>query len=302
MSRGLGLVGAVLLAAGCGSQRAGVSSGDAAGLAQVRAGFEVLERQPDPAVVTRDELVRRLTETGLPWRIRDTATGIELLLVPAGSGRRGAPPDDGEASPDERPAHDLVVVEPFYLGRFEVTDAQWRAVMGSSPSFFRGDPNLPVETVDLLGAQAFASRAGFALPTESEWEYACRAGGGPGRYGPLDDIAWHGGRSGGNAGRRTHPVGQKDANALGFHDLLGNVMEWTSSAFVVGEYHLVEPPVDARARMHLGTRAVLRGGSWYDSERRCRPTARYAVERDFRGAHAGLRVRLDASSAVDAGR
>jgi sulfatase modifying factor 1 len=134
--------------------------------------------------------------------------------------------------------------------------------------------------------QEFLAATGFELPTESQWEHACRAGDPAPRYGALDEVAWHHG----NARGRTHAVGTRAPNALGFYDLLGNVWEWTSSGFLPGEYGRHRTPIDARTRA-LGTpKAVLRGGSWYDAPKRVRASARYSVERDFVGGHVGFRV------------
>ncbi|MEZ6016468.1 MAG: formylglycine-generating enzyme family protein [Planctomycetota bacterium] len=254
---------------------------------------EVLEAAPDPAVVADPELRSRLSATGLPWRVRDRRSGIELLLVPTGTFSRGAAPDDAEATDDERPAHAVVVVEPFYLGRYEVTQGEWQRVLGDNPSFFTGESGRasgelgpPVEQVALFRVHEFLAETELRLPTESQWEAACRAGDPRPRYGALDEIAWHRG----NAHGMPHAVGGRAANALGFHDLLGNVWEWTASGFMAEEYARHRTPLDARAAVLGAAKAVLRGGSWYDPPKRARASARYSVERDFVGGHVGFRV------------
>jgi len=252
---------------------------------------EVLERSPDPAVITDPSWRTRLESTGLPWRVREPRSGAELLLVPPGRFERGAAADDAEAALDERPPHPVEVFEPYYLGRFEVSQAEWRAVLGDTPSFFRasaaeGEARRPVERVSHLDAQRFCAATGLSLPTESQWEYACRAGSEGARYGALDDSAWHHG----NAHGRAHEVGALAANALGFHDQLGNVWEWTAGGYSAEEYARHRAPIDARAVLRAAPKAVLRGGSWYDVGRRARASARYAVERDFKGSHVGFRV------------
>lgn len=265
-------------------------SGAIAAASPALAWAEVLEREPDPAVVLDQPWRARLLATGLPWRVRDRASGAELLLVPPGEFRRGAREGDPEASDDERPPHAVVVAEPYYLGRYEVTVAEWERVMGDRPSFFPAEDAtvgaMPVEQVPLLRVQEFLAATGLALPTESEWEYAAGALVASPRPGPLDEVAWHRG----NAGGRPHPVGTRCASPLGFHDLLGNVWEWTASGALDGEYGRHTAPLDARARVIATPKAVLRGGSWYDAPRRVRITARYAVERDFVGGHVGFRV------------
>ncbi|MBM4369734.1 MAG: formylglycine-generating enzyme family protein, partial [Deltaproteobacteria bacterium] len=252
---------------------------------------DVLEVRPDAAVVTDAKLRGEIERTGLPWRVKDKGTGIELLLVPPGKYRRGASPGDDDADDDESPIHDVRLTQPFYLGRYEVTQAQWQAAMGSNPYKKSGDPRAPVDSVggyDDYGLQnieainpaydegppkdiaSFNQKTGLRLPTEAEWEYACRAGSTAGRYGELDDVAWYRG----NSGSTTHPVGQKRANALGFHDMLGNVWEWCSDRYSYSEYDrcssgVVDPkgPSTKEAR-------VLRGGSWGDDDRDCRASGR----------------------------
>ena len=252
---------------------------------------DVLETEPDPTVVTDEHLRARLRATGLPWRVRAKGSGVELLLVPPGEFLRGASPDDPEAAADERPQHSVQVAEPFYLGRYEVTQDEWRAVLGDDPSFFAApvaDPprRHPVEQVALFRVHEFLAAADLELPTESQWEYTCRAGDPAPRHGPLDAVAWHHG----NARGRSHAVGERAANALGFHDMLGNVWEWTSSGFLPEEYTRHRSPLDARTHVRATPKVVLRGGSWYDPAKRSRASARYAVERDFVGGHVGFRV------------
>jgi formylglycine-generating enzyme required for sulfatase activity len=252
---------------------------------------EVLDTEPDPVVVVDGALRDRLRATGLPWRVRDKVAGIELLLVPPGEFLRGAEPSDREAADDERPQHTVLVEAPFYLGRYEVTQDEWQRVLGDEPSFFAA-PNgsagqrFPVEQVESFRVQEFLAGTGFALPTESQWEYACRAGDPAPRYGALDDIAWHHG----NAGGRPHAIGTRAHNALGLHDLLGNVSEWTSSGYLAQEYSRHLAPIDARRRALATPKLVVRGGSWYEPPKRIRASARYSVERDFIGGHVGFRV------------
>ena len=274
-----------LVAAGC--DRSGAPTPDG-GAAAPAARFDLAWRA-------------RLAATGLPWRVRERRSGVELLLVPPGEFLRGASPDDPEATADERPQHAVRVEEPFYLGRYEVLAAEWARVMGDWPGFFSpaaeagegaaappmGAPTgLPVEQVAYFRVQEFLAATGTELPTESQWEYAAAAGAASARYGPLDEVAWNRG----NAGGRPHAAGTRCPNALGFHDLLGNVWEWTSSGFREDEYSRHRAPLDARARILATAKSVLRGGSWYDAPKRVRLTARYAVERDFVGGHVGFRV------------
>jgi formylglycine-generating enzyme required for sulfatase activity len=232
---------------------------------------EVLEQQPDAAVVTDANLRAEIERTGLPWRVKDKGTGIELLLVPPGKYQRGASVRDGDALSDQKPAHDVMLTQPFYLGRYEVTQAQWQAVMGSTPSTKSKDPQAPVETVSHDDIANFNQKTGLRLPTEAEWEYACRAGSTAARYGELDAVAWHSG----NSGSTTHPVGQKRANALGFHDMLGNVWEWCSDWYSDSEYARCAGGVVDPTGPSTGEFRVLRGDAYHANGRSCRASARF---------------------------
>ena len=153
--------------------------------------------------------------------------GMEFVWVPPGEFRMGS--TSSEADANEQPVTQVRISRGFWLGKYEVTQEEWQAVMGSNPSRFAGCGNCPVERVSWDDAQQFIqglnAREGpavYRLPTEAEWEYAARAGTTGDRYGNLDAIAWYGQNSGG----RTHPVGGKPPNAWGLHDMLGSVWEW----------------------------------------------------------------------------
>jgi formylglycine-generating enzyme required for sulfatase activity len=226
----------------------------------------VVQWQPDPAVVTDPALRAAIIATGRPWRVRDTGTGIEMLLVPPGTFQMGCMGSNQSGCyPWELPVHQVTLTNAFYLGRFEVTQQQWFATMGSNPSNFQGysdSPSRPVDRVSWNAIQGYLSATGFRLPTEAEWEYACRAGTQTPWYdGSTDEstvgaLAWI--RS--NSDIQTHAVGGKQANAFGFHDMLGNVWEWVNDWY--GGYSSDAQsnptgPVSATYR-------VIRGGSWAD--------------------------------------
>ena len=242
----------------------------------------VLEQDPDETVIADPAVRARIAATGLPWLVEDTLSGIELVLIPPGTYLRGAADDDDEAAADERPRHAVVVHDPLYFGRFEVTQAEWQRVMETAPSFFEGE-RLPVESIDRFDVGEFLARTALELPTEAEWEYACRAGDADGE---LDEHAWYRG----NAKGRSHPVGQKPANAFGLHDMLGNVWEWTASPYLADEYARYRRPHDAAVVRARGAQVSLRGGSWYESARRVRSTARYFGAWSFTAGHVGFRV------------
>ena len=174
-----------------------------------------------------------------------------------------------------KPAH-WVTVSDFYIGKYEVTQAQWRAMMGSNPSLFKGD-NLPVEQVSWNDCQEFIrklnERTGltFRLPTEAEWEYAARGGNKSRGYkysgsNDIDQVAWWAG----NSKFTTHPVGQKAANELGLYDMTGNVSEWCSEWD--GDYSNASQtnPISAASRIYC----VYRGGSLDFNDLACRVSYR----------------------------
>ena len=198
--------------------------------------------------------------------------GIGFVRIPAGEFRMGS--TSSEAESDEQPVTQVRISRGFWLGQYEVTQAEWQAVMGSNPSYFdECGRSCPVETVSWDDAQEFIGRLNgrsggnrYRLPTEAEWEYAARAGTTGDRYGNVDAIAWYDE----NSGERTHPVGQKAPNAWGLHDMLGNVWEWVGGWY--GDYPggtVTDPrgPVSSWAR-------VTRGGSWYRWASFCRSSYR----------------------------
>ncbi|MGA2257939.1 MAG: formylglycine-generating enzyme family protein [Thermoguttaceae bacterium] len=156
---------------------------------------------------------------------------LELVLIPAGEFTMGSPDSDKDAASDEKPQHRVRITKPFYLGKYLVTQEQWEAVIGNNPSHFKGPPKNPVEQVSWgdcqqflgkLNAKSAAGGGKFQLPSEAQWEYACRAGSKT-RYCFGDeesgrgDYAWYAA----NSGSKTHPVGEKKPNAWGLYDMQG---------------------------------------------------------------------------------
>ena len=213
--------------------------------------------------------------------------GMEFAWIPAGEFRMGS--TSSEADDDEKPVTRVRISRGFWLGRHEVTQAEWQEVMGTNPSQFSGCGRCPVERVSWEDAQAFIGRLNargggrYRLPTEAEWEYAARAGTSGDRYGgDLDAIAWHDR----NSGNRTHPVGQKAPNAFGLHDMLGNVWEWVQDRFGRHPGGAVTDPRGPGA----GSSRVYRGGGWEDGAWDCRASGRYGLTPGYR--HRGLGFRL----------
>ena len=235
---------------------------------------QLVELTPDPAVVTDVTLRAAISASGLAWRVRDTATQMEMLLVPPETFTMGCTASNQYSClSNENPTHSVTLTQAFYMGRFEVTQGQWVAKMGSNPSRFQGASypdaaNRPVEQVSWNTIQGYLSVTGMRLPSEAEWEYACRAGtttafhsmpGYP--NGTNDDnqvrtIAW----LYVNSGSQTHAVGGKAANALGLHDMSGNVWEWVNDWYD-GSYYSVSPSANPLGPVS-GTYRVFRGGCW----------------------------------------
>ena len=250
----------------------------------------LLEASPDPTVVTDANLRAAIVASGFAWRIRDNSSNIEMLLVPAGTFTMGCSPGDTDCYRDESPAHQVTLTNAFYMGKTEVTQAQWQAKMGSNPSSYSGfsdSPSRPVEQVSWNMIQGFNTATGLRLPTEAEWEFACRAGTTTARYGVLDDIAWYYSNSFGTTGG-TRPVATKLPNALGLYDTLGNVQEWCQDWYG-GTYSsgsVTNPTGPA-----TGSYRLLRGGNWNYKSKNCRGSERNnASTPDFIISDIGFRV------------
>lgn len=214
---------------------------------------------------------------------------MQFILIPVGSFMMGCSPGD-ECYPEEKPSHRVIISRSFEIGKCQVTQAEYQAVMEQNPSAFQG-PNLPVESVSWDDAQHFCQTLNrrkdgyhYRLPTEAEWEFAARAGNETSRYGSLDQIAWYRDNSGGT----THPVGEKLPNAFGLHDTLGNVWEWVQDWYSAEYYshsHESDPMGPA-----TGEYRVLRGGSWRGVARGlARVSSRYILKPHVRSNVLGFR-------------
>ncbi|MFM1830337.1 MAG: hypothetical protein RLZZ558_677 [Planctomycetota bacterium] len=264
----------------------------------------VLEWAPDPAVIYDSNLRADIAATSLPWRVRDNGTGIEMVLIPSGVYQRGCSPSDQYGcSTRESPVHQVTLTQAFYMGRTEVTQAQWVAMMGSNPSGFQGGgseapssqaPNRPVEQVSWNDIQPLCTATGMRLPTEAEWEYAYRAGTTTAFHGwsanpngtnddsQLGTIAWFSS----NSGSQTRPVGGKAANGFGLYDMAGNVQEWCQDWYGTYASGAQTNPTGPGS----GSFRVLRGGFWLQDSGMSRGSSRNDASPGYRRSNVGFRV------------
>ena len=218
--------------------------------------------------------------------------GFDMVYVKGGTFTMGATAEQGsDAYSNEKPTHSVTVSD-FYIGKYEVTQAQWRAVMGKNPSYFSGDNN-PVEYVSWKDIQKFLKKLNaktgkkFRLPTEAEWEYAARGGNQSKGYkysgsNSIGDVAWYTD----NSSRKTHPVGQKTPNELGIYDMSGNVWEWCQDWYGSYSSSSQTNPTGPSG----GSYRVLRGGSWHDYAGYCRVSYRNFSTPDYRNFSYGFRL------------
>jgi formylglycine-generating enzyme required for sulfatase activity len=296
-----------------------------------------LDPAPDPALPRIDESVRK------PGTAKTVDLGnnvkIELVWIPPGEYMMGSPMSEPGRSVDER-LHRVKLTKGFWMGKYEVTQEQWQRVMGNNPSWFKNaGPQAPVENVRIDQAQKFMANLGemtagkdggaggkFRLPTEAEWEWACRAGAttaldsgkmtikGGNNSPELSAVAWYAGNSGvdyeggvlstlwmdkerDHHSAGTHPVGQKKPNAWGLHDMLGNVQEWCADWYFAYPSQAATDPTGPKSHMGDSTCGdhVVRGGGWASGVRLCRSAARSYTFHDalWRNATIGFRVVLE---------
>ena len=219
---------------------------------------------------------------------------IDMVRVEAGTFTMGATAEMKNPDADEKPTHRVTLTNDYYIGKYEVTQALWKAVMGNNPSYFKGD-NLPVERVNWDDCQEFISKLNgitgktFRLPTEAEWEYAARGGNKSRGYqysgsNNILDVAWFGN----NSGSKTHGVGTKQANELGIYDMSGNVWEWCQDWKGAYSSSSQVNPTGANS----GSDRVVRGGSWCYVPKFCRSSCRDGSSPNLGCTFFGLRLVL----------
>jgi len=215
-----------------------------------------------------------------------TSNGIEFVRIPPGEFLMGSI----NGANREKPVHLVKITRGFEMGKYEVTQAQWDAVFGSNQSKFKG-ASLPVDSVSWTDVQAFilalnSRKDGYVyrLPTEAEWEYACRAGTTQDYAGNLDDMGWYDANSGG----APHPVGMKKPNAWGLYDMHGNVWEWIQDWY--GEDYYAQSPAADPQGPSSGTNRVERSGAWRPPAWNSRSANRNGILPDSRGDAIGFRL------------
>ena len=229
----------------------------------------------------------------------------EMVLINAGTFIMGSPEDEPEREDDETPHQ--VTVRAFYMGKHPVTQADYQEIMGMNPSHFKGD-DLPVEQVSWFDAVEYCNRVsqregltpaytvkgtevewnrnadGCRLPTEAEWEYACRAGTTTPYYSgtSVDNAGWYSG----NCGSQTHPVGEKQGNVWGLYDMHGNVLEWCWDWYGAYSGSAQSDPEGAQ----MGYFRVQRGGSWHNDAQYLCSADRYRNSPSAQNCYIGFRV------------
>jgi formylglycine-generating enzyme required for sulfatase activity len=241
----------------------------------------IVAHDPDPAVVTDAAARARIAATGLPWKVRDNATGIVMLLCPPGEFTMGSPASETGRDDDEV-QHRRVIRKAFYLSETEVTQEAWEKLMGGNPSYFKGAAN-PVEQVSWNDCVRFCGVAGLRLPTEAEWEYACRAGTTGAYAGDLASMAWFAD----NSGSQSRPVRQRKPNAWGLYDMHGSVWELVEDAYAP---YPAEGGTEEPARTAEGGARVMRGGGWFSGASGCHSASRGDYAPGFTLFTIGFRV------------
>ncbi|AKB23789.1 serine/threonine kinase [Methanosarcina sp. MTP4] len=259
--------------------------------------------------IEKSYVLEKYREQEIPKTFTSPFTGMEFILIPAGEFEMGSLLDEKDRYDYEIPAHNVQFKNPFYMGKYPVTQKQWVAVMGDNPSSFKGDDR-PVESVSWKDVQEFIKKLNekedtdkYLLPSEAEWEYACRAGTTT-KYSfgddesKLGDYAWYSGYSTFEEWKenrdkilkegKTHLVGQKKPNPWGLYDMHGNVWEWVQDRYH-SDYN--GAPSDGSAwEDGNSSNRVIRGGSWGDLARYCRSASRAGPGPDSRVSYVGFRL------------
>jgi formylglycine-generating enzyme required for sulfatase activity len=259
---------------------------------QIEAGKDILASFKMERLPSRPETSPVLTSADKTWR--EPVTGMEFAWVPKGCFQMGCGSWTSDCYDNEKPVR-KVCLDGYWIGRTEVTQGQWKQVMGSNPSHFTKGSNFPVESVSWNNVKEFirkiesqnGGRYRFGLPTEAEWEYACTGGGKAQKYAGgenVDGVAWYSGNSGGS----TQLVGGKAPNGLGLYDMSGNVWEWCEDAG--GQAAFGGPRRKIPIQRSGGPHRMLRGGSWFNAPRGVRCAIRNSLDPGIKGGRLGFRL------------
>jgi formylglycine-generating enzyme required for sulfatase activity len=249
------------------------------------------------------------------WQVVENSIGTKLVLIPAGEFQMGSPESDTQALPDERPQHRVRLSKAYYLGKCEVTQREWKAVMGTEPwkgkEFVREGDDYPAVYISHKDAEAYCRRlsalpaekaAGraYRLPTEAEWEHGCRGGNKqPTKFhfgdaeADLGKHAWYDKNADHVGEDYAHPVGQKLANGYGLHDMHGNVWEWCSDWYVSAYYGTAAASGPDPLGPAEGANRVCRGASWESHAAVCRSAVRNGDGPTFRRYSRGFRLAMN---------
>ncbi len=213
--------------------------------------------------------------------------GMQFVLIPSGEFRLGCGETETICEDNETPGHVVRITNFFYMGKYEVTQGQWKSIMGDNPSYFDecGD-NCPVDSISWKDTQEFIlklnmkeSSVKYRLPTEAEWEYAARSGTTT-KYYWGEDMDENSGWYANNSERKTHPVGMKKPNGFGLFDISGNVWEWCSDWF--SDIYYLNSPKENPKGFEFGRLKVAKGGSWHDEVSPNARTSGYAIRHAYR--------------------
>ena len=260
-------------------------------------GSEVVKREAEQWLAEQERKSATVPKTANNSEIETfmvNGVAFKMVKVAGGTFQMGATSEQGsDADSDEKPVHSVTIPD-YYIGQTEVTQELWEAVMGSNPSYFKGDNQRPVENVSWEDCQEFIEKLNrltgknFRLPTEAEWEYAARGGNKSRGYkysgsNNPDAVAWYYD----NSENKTHPVAQKQANELDLYDMSGNVLEWCYDWY---DEYSSNPQTNPKGP--IGFTRVLRGGSWYNSVKVVRVTDRWYCGPVYFHNYFGVRLAL----------
>jgi Uncharacterized conserved protein len=250
--------------------------------------------KPEVPNIGNTRVPKNFEKHEIPKTFTSPFTGMEFVLIPAGEFMMGSLLEEQDSYSNEYPVHEVSIKNSFYIGKHPVTQAEWRTIMRDNPStFIMGDR--PVESVSWGDVQEFIARLNekegsnrYRLPSEAEWEYACRAGTQT-KYSfgdnkeKLNEYAWYNQ----NSGSETHPIGRKKPNSWSLYDMHGNVWEWVQDSW---HNNYKGAPSDGSAWEDGGSFRVSRGGSWYRDSKSCRSADRDWHKPGYRGSDLGFRL------------